>query len=162
MQSRHELESKHGLSFSAILEKLEDIETMYGQHKSRLLPRPSSDCSLSTSHSFEEQQYSLLHQLYTLITSLSLLPYHHLRNRTFLHHIIGMAPTSAALSCPASNGTQYVAGGATFTIHCGTDYFGGDLSRRRRFQKDNLRWRQERRNYLHSSFWSSVCYRVWH
>lgn len=37
-------------------------------------------------------------------------------------------PTSTALSCPASNGTYYVAeSGLQFLIDCDTDYPGGDM-----------------------------------
>ncbi|KAK3676513.1 hypothetical protein LTR78_003789 [Recurvomyces mirabilis] len=33
------------------------------------------------------------------------------------------------VSCPGSDGQQFTVGAATFNIHCGTDYYGGDLSR---------------------------------
>lgn len=38
-----------------------------------------------------------------------------------------MAPSAVSLSCPASNGAQFVAGSSTFTIKCGIDYMGGDM-----------------------------------
>jgi PAN domain len=33
------------------------------------------------------------------------------------------------VSCPDSDGTQFSVGAAVFNIHCGTDYYGGDLAR---------------------------------
>ena len=38
------------------------------------------------------------------------------------------ASSSSKVSCPASDGTDFISGSNTYTIHCDADYFGGDLS----------------------------------
>lgn len=44
-------------------------------------------------------------------------------------YLTNMPPAPAVgVNCPASDGQTYSAGGATYAIHCDTDYFGGDLT----------------------------------
>lgn len=38
-----------------------------------------------------------------------------------------MSQASSSISCPSSDGTQFTASGAVFNIHCGRDYYGGDI-----------------------------------